>query len=193
MSFSLPDLPYKMHELAPHISQETLEYHYGKHHQSYVNNLNKLVEGGEFAELNLEDIIKRAQGGIFNNAAQIWNHTFYWHSLSPKGGGEPKSQLAERIAKDFGSFGEFKDAFSGAGATLFGSGWVFLVEDKTGKLAIKQEPNAGCPLVREEKPLITCDVWEHAYYIDYRNARPKYIESFWNLVNWDFAENNLLS
>lgn len=191
MSFELPSLPYAMDALAPHISQETLEYHYGKHHQAYVTNLNGLVAGTEFESKNLEEIIMSSTGGVFNNAAQIWNHTFYWHSLSPNGGGEPTGKIADAIKSSFGSFTEFKDAFTKCAATTFGSGWAWLVQNEDGSLELVSMSNAGNPLTKGQKPLLTCDVWEHAYYVDYRNARPKYIEAFWNLVNWDFAAENL--
>ncbi len=188
MAFTLPELPYAQDALAPHISAETLEYHYGKHHQTYVTNLNKLVEGTPNAEKSLEELVKTTDGGIFNNAAQVWNHTFYWYCLSPKGGGEPKGKIGEEIKKSFGSFQAFKDKFTEAALTQFGSGWAWLVKKPDGTLAIEKTPNAGCPLTTSFKPLLTCDVWEHAYYIDYRNARAKYVEAFWNLVNWDFVE-----
>lgn len=191
MAIELPQLPYPKTALAPKISEETLNFHYGKHHQAYVTNLNKLIAGTELEGKNLEEIITSAEGGIFNNAAQIWNHTFYWNSLSPQGGGAPTGAIATAIDRDFGSFDQFKEEFTKACATLFGSGWAFLVADASGKLSIKQEANAGCPLTSKLKPILTCDVWEHAYYIDYRNARPKYIEIFWDLVNWDFANQNL--
>ncbi|MCB9228343.1 MAG: superoxide dismutase [Fe] [Deltaproteobacteria bacterium] len=191
MSITLSELPYAIDALAPHISKETLEFHYGKHHQAYVTNLNNLIEGSPMAALSLEEIILKADGAIFNNAAQIWNHTFYWHSLSPSGGNNPHGAIAEAISRDFGSFGKFKEEFTKACATLFGSGWAFLTQNADGKLQIRQEPNAGCPLISKLNPVLTCDVWEHAYYIDYRNARPKYIDAFWNLVNWDFANKNL--
>lgn len=191
MSFELPPLPYKMEALEPFISKETLEYHYGKHHQAYVNNLNNLVPGTEFAGASLEDIIKKSAGGVFNNAAQVWNHTFYWECLSPDGGGEPKGTVADAIAESFGSFAEFKDQFTKAAATLFGSGWAWLVKNEAGKLEIVQESNAGNPMTSGKTPLLTCDVWEHAYYIDKRNARPEYIADFWNLVNWDYLKANL--
>ncbi|MFK7825913.1 MAG: superoxide dismutase [Oligoflexales bacterium] len=191
MAINLPELPYALDALAPHISKETLEFHYGKHHQAYVTNLGKLIKGTEFENASLEEIVLKSEGGVFNNAAQIWNHTFYWNSLSPKGGGEPNGKIADAINKDFGSFQSFKEAFTKAAATLFGSGWAFLVQDASGTLSITQEPNAGNPLTKDLSPILTCDVWEHAYYIDYRNARPKYIETFWNLVNWDFASGNL--
>ena len=191
MSYTLPPLPYAMDALAPTISQETLEYHYGKHHKAYVDNLNKLIETSPLKGSSLEELIMKSEGGTYNNAAQIWNHTFYWNCLSPNGGGEPSGALADKITEDFGSFENFKEVFTKASATLFGSGWAFLVQDKNGKLSIVQEPNAGNPLRSGLKPLMTCDVWEHAYYVDYRNARPKYLESFWNLVNWDFVSENL--
>lgn len=191
MAITLPELPFAMDALAPHISKETLEYHYGKHHNAYVTNLNGMIEGTDFANMSLEDIIVKSEGGMFNNAAQIWNHTFYWNCLSPNGGGEPSGALADAINESFGSFGEFKTQFTNACATLFGSGWAFLVKNKEGKLEITKEANAGCPLTSDVTPLMTCDVWEHAYYVDYRNARPSYIDAFWNLVNWDFVAANL--
>ena len=191
MKHELPALPYAQDALQPTISAETLEYHYGKHHQAYVTNLNNLIEGTEFADLSLEDIVSKASGGIFNNAAQVWNHTFYWNSLSPQGGGNPSGALADQINSAFGSVDTFKEQFSKAGATQFGSGWVWLVKKTDGSLAIYSTANAECPLTQGDTPLLTCDVWEHAYYIDYRNARPKYLEAFWNLVNWDFAASNL--
>ncbi len=191
MKHELPALPYTQDALQPTISAETLEYHYGKHHQAYVTNLNNLIEGTEFADLSLEDIISKASGGIFNNAAQVWNHTFYWNSLSPQGGGNPSGALADQINSTFGSVDAFKEQFSKAGATQFGSGWVWLVKKSDGTLAIYSTANAECPLTQGDTALLTCDVWEHAYYIDYRNARPKYLEAFWNLVNWDFAASNL--
>lgn len=191
MAFELPALPYAMDALTPHISKETLEYHYGKHHRAYVTNLNNLVPGTEFENKSLEEIMKKSSGGIFNNAAQIWNHTFYWHSLSPNGGGEPSGKLADLIKKDFGSFADFKAAFTKAALTQFGSGWAWLVKNASGKLEIVQTSNAGNPLLENKKPLLTCDVWEHAYYIDTRNDRAKYVEHFWNCVNWEFAEKNL--
>ena len=191
MSFNLPDLPYAMDALQPHISKETLEYHYGKHHRSYVTNLNNLTENSPLQESSLEELIKTSKGGVYNNAAQIWNHTFYWNSLAPNGGGKPTGTLSEKIDQDFGSFDQFKEAFTKASATLFGSGWTFLTLNKEGKLEIVQETNAGNPMKSGLKPLLTCDVWEHAYYVDYRNARPKYLEAFWSLVNWSFAQKNL--
>ncbi|OGT30139.1 MAG: superoxide dismutase [Gammaproteobacteria bacterium RIFCSPHIGHO2_12_FULL_35_23] len=191
MAFELPPLPYALNALAPHISKETLEYHYGKHHQAYVTNLNKLVEGTEYAKKSLEDIIKTASaGGIFNNAAQVWNHTFYWHCLSPQGGGLPTGAFAKAIEKTFGSFEAFKEKFSTTAATTFGSGWAWLVKNAQGELELVSTSNAGTPLTQRQTALLTCDVWEHAYYIDYRNARPQYITAFWNLVNWDFVAKN---
>ncbi|MFT4058182.1 MAG: superoxide dismutase [Fe] [Legionella sp.] len=191
MTFTLPKLPYAMDALAPQISKETLEYHYGKHHQAYVNNLNKLIPGTEFETMSLEEIIKKSTGGIFNNAAQIWNHTFYWHCLSPNGGGEPTGKLADAINKHFGSFNEFKEKFTQAAATTFGSGWAWLVQDASGSLKIMSTSNAGTPMTEGLTALLTCDVWEHAYYIDYRNARPDYIAAFWSLVHWDFVSSSL--
>jgi Fe-Mn family superoxide dismutase len=191
MTFTLPELPYAKNALAPHISEETLEYHYGKHHQTYVTNLNNLTAGNDLASKSLEDLIRTQKGPIFNNAAQIWNHTFYWHSLSPQGGGEPTGKLAEAITKSFGSFAAFKEQFSKAAIGQFGSGWAWLVKDSAGNLAIEATLNADCPLQSDKTPLLTCDVWEHAYYIDYRNARAKYVEAWWNLVNWSFASKNL--
>ncbi len=185
MTFELPPLPYAMDALEPYISKTTLEYHFGKHHQAYVTNLNKLIIGTEFEETGLEDIVKRATGGIFNNGAQVWNHTFYWNCLSPNGGGEPKGPLADAINQDFGSFEEFKEKFSTACATLFGSGWAWLVTDEDGNLQIIQESNAGNPIRNGFEPLLVCDVWEHAYYLDKQNRRPDYIADFWKMVDWD--------
>ncbi len=191
MKFELPALPYAQNALAPHISSETVEYHYGKHHQTYVTNLNSLIVGTEFENDTLENIVKKSSGGIFNNAAQVFNHTFFWNCLKPNGGGEPNGKIAELINRDFGSFQNFKEKFTAAAITQFGSGWIWLVKNKDGKLEIKQASNAGNPLVDELIPLMTIDVWEHAYYIDYRNARPKFIENFWEIVNWDFINTNL--
>lgn len=190
MEHTLPQLPYALDALAPHISKETLEFHYGKHHQTYVTNLNNLIKGTEFADLSLEEIIKKSSGGIFNNSAQIWNHTFYWHSLSPQGGGEPKGALADAINKKWGSFEEFKKAFTQTCVGTFGSGWGWLVKTPAGELELVSTSNAATPLTTANKPLLTCDVWEHAYYIDYRNSRPNYMDAFWKLVNWDFASKN---
>lgn len=190
MAFELPPLPYAMDALAPHISQETLEYHYTKHHQAYVNNLNKLVVGTEFEDKTLEEIITTADGGIFNNAAQIWNHTFYWHCLSPQGGDEPTGSLADQINKTFGSFDCFKEKFTVSAMTTFGSGWAWLVKNNQGELEIVSTSNAGNPLQNNQTPLLTCDVWEHAYYIDTRNDRGAYLKNFWALVNWSFVADN---
>jgi Fe-Mn family superoxide dismutase len=191
MAIELPPLPYERNALEPHISAETLDYHYGKHHKTYVDNLNKQIEGTEFAELPLEAIIRKAQGGMFNNAAQTWNHTFYWHCLKPNGGGEPTGKLKEAIDKAFGDFAKFKEEFTKLAVGTFGSGWGWLVQRPDGTLALVSTSNAATPLTGEDTPLLTCDVWEHAYYIDYRNARPKYLEAFWNLVNWNFVASNL--
>ncbi|AOF15079.1 TPA: superoxide dismutase [Fe] [Yersinia enterocolitica] len=191
MSFELPTLPYAQNALEPHISAETLEYHYGKHHNTYVVNLNNLIKDTEFAGQSLEEIVKTSSGGIFNNAAQVWNHTFYWHCLSPNGGGEPTGKVADAINQSFGSFAEFKAQFTDAAVKNFGAGWIWLVKKSDGTLAIVSTSNAATPLTTADKPLLTVDVWEHAYYIDYRNARPKYLENFWALVNWSFVEKNL--
>ena len=191
MEHKLPELPYALDALAPHISKETLEFHYGKHHQTYVTNLNNLIKGTEFENLSLEEIVKKSSGGVFNNSAQVWNHTFYWFGLSPKGGGEPSGALAEAINKKWGSFAKFKEEFTKTAVGTFGSGWAWLVKKADGSLDLVSTSNAATPLTGADKPLLTCDVWEHAYYIDYRNARPKYLEGFWNLVNWDFVAKNL--
>jgi len=190
MQHALPELNYAKNALEPHISAENLEFHYGKHHQTYVTNLNNLIVGTEFETLSLEEIVKKSSGGIFNNAAQVWNHTFYWNGLKPNGGGEPSGALAEAINRDFGSFATFKEKFTQTAITTFGSGWAWLVKKPDGTLALESTSNAATPLTGENKPLLTCDVWEHAYYVDYRNMRPKYVEAFWNLVNWDFVANN---
>jgi len=184
MEHKLPQLPYARDALAPHISAETIDYHYGKHHQAYVDNLNKLIPGTEYENSSLEEIIKKASGGV-------WNHTLYWNCLSPQGGGEPIGKLAEAINKAFGSFAAFREQFTKAAVTQFGSGWAWLVKNADGSLDIEATGNAGNPLQEGKTPLLTCDVWEHAYYIDYRNARPKYVESFWNLVNWNFVASKL--
>ncbi|MCG9706680.1 superoxide dismutase [Fe] [Photobacterium damselae] len=192
MAFELPALPYAKNALEPHISAETLEYHYGKHHNTYVVKLNGLVEGTDLADKSLEEIIKSSAGGVFNNAAQVWNHTFYWHCLSPNAGGEPTGEVAEAINKAFGSFEAFKAQFTDSAVNNFGSGWTWLVKNTDGTLAIMNTSNAGCPIVEEGiTPLLTVDVWEHAYYIDYRNLRPTYMDAFWALVNWDFVAKNL--
>ena len=190
MTFELPALPYEKDALAPHISAETIEYHYGKHHQTYVTNLNNLVPGTEFEGLSLEEIVKKSTGGIFNNAAQVWNHTFYWNGLAPNAGGEPTGALADAINATFGSFEKFKEEFTKCAVTTFGSGWAWLVKNADGSLALVSTSNAGCPLTAGQTPVLTCDVWEHAYYIDFRNLRPKYLEAFWALVNWEVANAN---
>jgi Fe-Mn family superoxide dismutase len=192
MAFSLPPLPFEKTALAPHISAETLEFHYGKHHQAYVTNLNKLVEGKPEATKTLEEIVLSSDGGVFNNAAQIWNHTFYWASMKPNGGGQPTGDLADAIKRDFGSFEKAVEELKNAATTQFGSGWAWLVLGTDKKLAVTKTPNADLPMKHHQKALLTIDVWEHAYYIDYRNARPKYIDTFFaSLVNWDFALANL--
>lgn len=187
MAIELPQLPWARDALAPHISSETIDFHYGKHHQAYVTNLNKQIEGTEFADMSLEDIIRKASGGMFNNAAQVWNHTFYWNCMKPDGGGEPSGRLADAIGKAFGGFAQFKEEFAKTCVGTFGSGWGWLVQRPDGGLALASTSNAGTPITGPDLPLLTCDVWEHAYYIDYRNARPKYVEAFWNLVNWESA------
>lgn len=187
----LPELPYPKNALEPHISAETLEYHHDKHHAAYVNKLNSLIPSTEFETASLEEIIKKASGGIFNNGAQVWNHTFYWNCMSPEGGGEPEGALAKAIDEAFGSFTAFKERFSESAAGNFGSGWTWLVTNRDGELEVVNTSNADNPMTNGQRPLLTCDVWEHAYYIDYRNARPKYIDAFWNVVNWDFVARNL--
>ncbi|MGM0535458.1 MAG: superoxide dismutase [Pseudomonadota bacterium] len=190
MAFELPALPYEKNALEPHISAETLEYHYGKHHQTYVNKLNELTEGTDDANKSLEEIIKSSSGGLFNQAAQVWNHTFYWHCLSPNGGGEPSGALAEAINAKFGSFDKFKETFNAQAAGNFGSGWTWLIKTDDGGVDIVNTSNADTPVAHGQTPLMTIDVWEHAYYIDYRNARPKYLENVWNVLNWDFVAQN---
>jgi superoxide dismutase, Fe-Mn family len=192
MAFSRPPLPYARDALFPYISAETLDYHYGKHHQAYVTNLNKLIEGKPVERKSLEEIItSSSEGGVFNNAAQMWNHTFYWSCMKPHGGGQPKGDLLAAITRDFGSFDKFKKEFTSAAATQFGSGWAWLVL-QNGKLSVTKTGNADLPMKHGQKALLTIDVWEHAYYIDFRNARPKYIETFLSsLANWDFASENL--
>lgn len=190
MAFELPPLPYEKNALEPYISQETLEYHYGKHHAAYVKKLNELVKGTEYENMSLEEVVKKSEGGIFNNAAQDWNHTFYWHCLSPQGGGEPRDELAAAIEKAFGPFEEFKKTFTQCGLTRFGSGWAWLVKNRQGDLEILSTPNADNPMCHDQTPLLTCDVWEHAYYIDTRNDRGKYLQNFWEIVNWDFVLDN---
>jgi Fe-Mn family superoxide dismutase len=191
MPFELPKLPYALDALAPHISKETLEYHYGKHHQAYVNKLNILVKDTPFENLSLEEVITQSSGGIFNNAAQVWNHTFYWHCLTPQGGGEPTGKLAEAIQRTFGSFATFKEQFTAAAINQFGSGWAWLSKNVDGSLEIHSTANAGTPMTEKKVALLTCDVWEHAYYIDTRNDRPAYLDHFWKSVHWDFVAKNL--
>ncbi|MFZ8932635.1 MAG: superoxide dismutase [Bacteriovoracaceae bacterium] len=191
MEHKLPELPWAKDALAPTISEETINYHYGKHHNAYVTKLNTGIKGTEFAEMSLEDIIKKSSGGLFNNAAQVWNHTFYWNCLSPNGGGEPTGNVADAINAKWGSFDKFKEEFSNSAATNFGSGWTWLVKNSNGELEIVNTDDAGCPLTEDKTAVLTIDVWEHAYYIDYRNARPDYIAAFWKLVNWDFANKNM--
>ena len=190
MTHVLPTLPFARDALEPVISAETIDFHYGKHHQAYVTNLNNLVPGTAFANASLEEILMKADGGIFNNAAQVWNHTFYWNGLSPDGGGEPGGELGTAIDKAFGSFAAFKEAFIKSAVGNFGSGWTWLVKNKDSSVAIVNTSNAANPLRDGKTPLLTIDVWEHAYYIDYRNARPKYLDEIWKLVNWDFAAAN---
>jgi len=191
MAFELPELPYSQDALEPHISAETLSFHYGKHHNTYVVKLNGLVGGTEFENKTLEEVIKSSDGGVFNNAAQIWNHTFYWNSLSPNGGGEPTGKIADAIASAFGSFDAFKEKLNDKAVNNFGSSWTWLVKKADGTLDIVNTSNAGTPITEDGlTPLLTVDLWEHAYYIDYRNVRPDYLKAFWSLVNWDFANKN---
>jgi superoxide dismutase, Fe-Mn family len=190
MAITLPELPYAIDALEPHISKETLEYHYGKHHATYAAKLNPLIEGTDLADADLETIIKNSEGGVFNNSAQVWNHTFYWNCLSPNGGGEASGPVADAINTAFGSFEAFKEQFTNSAVTNFGSGWTWLVKNTDGSVSIVNTGNADTPITSDAKPLLTVDVWEHAYYIDYRNARPAYMEAFWNLVNWDFVTEN---
>ncbi|MFL9611313.1 superoxide dismutase [Methylobacillus sp. Pita2] len=190
MAHQLPPLPYAKDALEPVISAETIDFHYGKHHQAYVTNLNNLIQGTEFENASLEEIVKKSSGGIFNNAAQVWNHTFYWNCFKPNGGGEPTGELAAAIDKAFGSFEEFKKQFTQKAITTFGAGWAWLVKNADGSLSLESTSNAETPLTKGQTPLLTIDVWEHAYYVDYRNARPKYAEEFWNIVNWDFVAAN---
>jgi Fe-Mn family superoxide dismutase len=185
MAFELPKLPYAPDALSPVIDKQTIDFHYGKHHQAYVTNLNNLVPGTKFENATLEEIIRNAEGPIFNNGAQVWNHTFYFNSFKPNGGGEPKGQLADQILKGFGGFSEFQEQFSKAAATLFGSGWAWLVKKDDGSLEIKQESNAGNPLKAGLTPILTCDVWEHAYYLGFQNRRPDYIKGFWEILDWE--------
>lgn len=191
MEHKLPPLPFAKTALAPRISEETIDYHYGKHHAAYVANLNKLIPGTEFERLSLEEIVKRAKGPLFNNAAQVWNHTFYWNCLGPNAGGEPTGRLNQEIADAFGSFEQFKEKFTNCAMTTFGSGWAWLARRADGSLHIESTSNADTPLTSGATPLLTCDVWEHAYYIDYRNNRAAYVKAFWDLVNWNFVEKQL--
>lgn len=191
MAIELPALPYAIDALAPHISQETLEFHHGKHHATYVTKLNAAIPGTEFETMSLEDIIKKSSGPVFNNAAQIWNHTFYWNCLSPNGGGEPTGAVADAINKAFGSFAEFQAKFDDKAVNNFGSSWTWLVKNADGSLEIVNTSNAGTPMTSGQTALLTVDLWEHAYYIDFRNARPAYLSAFWKLVNWDFVAKNL--
>jgi len=191
MSFELPQLPYAKDALEPHISAETLDYHHGKHHNAYVNKLNELIEGTEFADMSLEDIVLKSEGVMFNQAAQIWNHTFYFNGFSPDGGGEPGGELADKINARFGSFADFVNEFNQLAAGTFGSGWVWLVQKADGSLDLVNTFNAGTPLTDGLTPLLTCDVWEHAYYVDTRNDRGAYLKNFWNIVNWDYVAGNL--
>jgi len=191
MTIQLPALPYGMDALEPHISKETMEYHYGKHHQTYVTKLNGLIPGTEFEGKDLEDIIKTSTAWVFNNAAQIWNHTFYWNGFAPNAGGKPTWELLTKIEEDFWSFEKFVEDFTNSCINNFGSGWTWLVKTPAGNLEIINTSNAATPLTTDNIPLLTCDVWEHAYYIDYRNARPNYLSAFWELINWDFVSKNL--
>lgn len=191
MAFTLPELPYARHALEPHISAETLDLHYGKHNQTYVDKLNGLIAGTEFEHQSLEEIVKNSTGAVFNNAAQMSNHDIYWQCMSPNGGGEPSGKLAERINGTFGDFETFKSQFTEAAVNVFGSGWAWLVETPNGELKIKTTSNAGTPITEGDTPLIACDMWEHSYYVDYRNQRPKYMEAFWAVVNWDYANAQL--
>lgn len=191
MSIELPNLPWERDALAPYISEETIDYHYGKHHAGYVKKLNAALPGTEYEDMTLEEIIASASGSMFNNAAQIWNHTFYWNCLSPNGGGNPHGEVERQILDTWQSFDEFKEAFSKSAASNFGSGWTWLVVNAEGNLEIVNTNDAGCPLTENQTPVLTLDVWEHAYYVDYRNARGSYIAAFWDMVNWDFANSNL--
>ena len=191
LAFELPALPYAKNALAPIISEETLDFHHGKHHNTYVVNLNNLIkDDAARAGQSLEEIVRTSSGGLFNNAAQVWNHTFYWHSLTPNGSGAPTGALAAAIDRDFGSFDKFKAEFAAAAMGQFGSGWAWLVSDAEGKLSVVKTPNAETPLTTDKTALLTCDVWEHAYYIDFRNRRADYVAGFWKLANWDFASAN---
>lgn len=191
MSFTLPALPFAKDALVPHMSVETFDYHYSKHHNAYVNNLNNLIKDTKFEKMSLEEIILSSEAGMFNNAAQVWNHTFFWNCLSPKGGGEPTGALKDQINATWGSFDAFKEAFTKSAIGNFGSGWTWLVQNKDKRLEIVNTGNAQTPMTSGSNALLTVDVWEHAYYIDYRNERPKFLNAFWSIVNWDFANKNL--
>ena len=191
MEHTLPPLPYAKDALQPHISAETLEYHHGKHHQTYVTNLNNMIKGTEYENLSLEEIIQKSTGGVFNNSAQVWNHTFFWNCMTPNGGGAPTGKVADAINAKWGSFDKFKEEFNKSALGNFGSGWTWLVQKTDGSVDIVNTSNAGTPLTTSDKPLLTADVWEHAYYIDYRNARAKFLDAFWNVVNWDFVNQNM--
>ena len=191
MAIELPPLPYARDALQPHISAETIDFHYGKHHQAYVTNLNNLIKGTPHENQDLAEIVKSSSGPIFNNSAQVWNHTFYWNCMAPDAGGAPSGKLGAAIEKAFGSFDKFKEEFTKTSVGTFGSGWGWLVQKPDGSLGLASTSNAATPLTGADTPLLTCDVWEHAYYIDYRNLRPKYVESFWNLVNWKFVESQM--
>jgi Fe-Mn family superoxide dismutase len=190
MAFSLPELPYAKDALVPHMSAETLEYHYGKHHKAYVDNANKLIVGTEFENLSIEEVVLKSTGKIFNNVAQIWNHTFFWNGLTPTSSA-PSKKVLDALIKQFGGLEDFKKIFTETAIATFGSGWAWLVKNSDGTLAVVSTTGAGNPLTNGQTPLLTCDVWEHAYYIDYRNARPTYLEHFWALVNWEFVEKNM--
>jgi len=191
MIHELPPLPYAKDALAPHISEETIEYHYGKHHQAYVNNLNNLAVDTEFVHMSLDDIVKSSDGAIFNNAAQVWNHSFYWQCLSPSGGGQPTGALLSIIERNFGTFDTMKSELNRVAMATFGSGWAWIVRNENGALEFASTSNAGCPITEGKTPVLTCDVWEHAYYIDYRNARQQYLDAFWEIVNWEFVAMHL--
>ena len=191
MEHTLPPLPYAKDALQPHISAETLEYHHGKHHQTYVTNLNNLIKGTEYENMPLEEIIKKSSGGLFNNSAQVWNHTFFWNCMTPNGAGAPSGKVADAINAKWGSFDKFKEEFNKAALGNFGSGWTWLVQKPDGSVDIVNTSNAATPLTTADKALLTADVWDHAYYIDYRNARAKFLEAFWNVANWDFANQNM--
>lgn len=191
MAFTLPELPYAKTALAPYMSEETFNFHHGKHHNAYVTNLNNLIPGTKYENMSLEEIILSSEGGVFNNAAQIWNHTFFWNCLAPNAGGAPTGKIADLINKKWGNYETFQAEFAKSAAGNFGSGWTWLVQNANGDVEIFNTSNAGCPLTSKLNPLLTIDVWEHAYYIDYRNARPDFIKNYWAIVNWDFANKNL--